>query len=43
MKELFHIKIKPRKKRERFAPVTKQETNRKAYNRKQKHPKKDES
>ena len=40
--KLFSIKIKPRKKRERFAPVTKQETNRKAYTRKSKHPKKED-
>lgn len=40
--KLFTIKIKPRKKRERFAPVTKQEKDKTSYNRKQKHPKKED-
>jgi len=34
---LFTIKPKKKKERKLFAPVTKQETNKMAYNRKKKH------
>ena len=40
--KLFTINIKPRKKRNHFAPVTKQEKDKTAYNRKQKHKKSEE-
>jgi hypothetical protein len=34
---LFTIKIKPKKERKRFAPVSKQEKNRRHYTRRTKH------
>lgn len=40
--KLFSLKIKAPKKRKHFAPITKQETNKMAYNRKLKHPQKEE-
>lgn len=40
--KLFSLKIKAPKKRKHFAPITKQETNKMAYNRKRKHKKPEE-
>ena len=40
--KLFSLKIKVPKKRKHFAPITKQEKDKTAYNRKQKHPKKED-
>ena len=40
--KLFTLKIKVPKKRKHFAPITKQETDKMAYNRKLKHKKSEE-